>query len=116
MGLFSGKSMITGGAAVGLAAILIGTTLVPAAEAADDLGAEDLSIQGPAFVGNGLSVKGAYEYFLDCDPNPQPSYSVQWLRDGLPVYPEPNFSQFYDLDIEDVGSRISAVVTGSQQL
>ncbi len=107
--------MITGGAAVALAAILIGTTLLPAAEAVDAKAAdaEDLSIQGPAFVGNGLSVKGAYEYFSACDPNPQPSYSVQWLRDGLPVYPEPDFSQFYDVDIEDVGSRISAVVTGS---
>ncbi|WP_370629159.1 FG-GAP repeat domain-containing protein [Paenarthrobacter nitroguajacolicus] len=110
MGLFSGKSMATGGAAAALAAILMGTALVPAAHAVD---AEDLVVQGPAFVGSGLYVRGAYEYFSACDSNPQPSYSVQWLRDGQPVYPEPDFSQFYDLDIEDVGSRISAVVTGS---
>ncbi len=113
VGLFSGKSMATGGAAAALAAILMGTALVPAAHAVD---AEDLVVQGPAFVGSGLYVKGAYEYFSACDPNPQPSYSVQWLRDGQPVYPEPDFSQFYDLDIEDVGSRISAVVTGVKQL
>ncbi|WP_143711667.1 FG-GAP repeat domain-containing protein [Paenarthrobacter aurescens] len=110
MGWFSGKSMVTSSAAGVLAAMLLSTTLVPSAHAVDG---EDFSIQGPAFVGSGLSVKGAYEYFSACDPNAQPSYSVQWLRDGQPVYPEPNFSQFYDLDIEDVGSRISAVVTGS---
>jgi hypothetical protein len=109
VGPFSVTSLVRSVAAA-LAGIVIVTALAPAADAVD---ADDLSIQGPAFVGNGLSVKGAYEYFSACDPNPQPSYSVQWLRDGLQVYPEPDFSQFYDVDIEDVGSRISAVVTGS---
>lgn len=111
LGVITSPRRAVAAAAATLAAILASTVPVPAANAVEPV---DFSISGPAYVGSGLSVSGAYEYFSSCDPDPQHGYSVQWLRDGEPVTPEPAYSQFYDLDIEDVGTRISAVVTGSQ--
>lgn len=109
--MVSWKSMVTSSAAGVLAAILMSTTLVPSAHAVD---AEDLVIYGHNVVGYAFSVEGAYDYFAACDSSLQPSYDIQWLRNGLPVDPAPEYSRaLYDLDIEDVGSRISAVVTGS---
>ncbi|YCH07135.1 FG-GAP repeat domain-containing protein [Arthrobacter sp. alpha11c] len=111
MGLFSRRATAGGSIAGMLCALLIGTTFAPAAEAVD---ADDLAISGPGVVGSALSVMGAYEYFLSCDPSEQPSYSIQWLRNGQPVTTSPTYAPvYYDLDIEDVGSRISAIVTGA---
>ncbi len=113
MGLFSGKSFSKGGAAGLLAALLFGTTLAPAANAVD---ADDLVIYGPNIVGAALSVEGAYDYFTACDPNPQVNYTVQWLRDGEPVAPSPGYSPaLHALTIDDLGTRISAIVSGAQQ-
>ncbi|MGO4591135.1 FG-GAP repeat domain-containing protein [Paenarthrobacter sp. 2TAF44] len=102
-----------GGAAGVLAALLIGTSLAPAANAVD---ADDLVIYGPNIVGAALSVERAYDYFIACDPNPQVNYTVQWLRDGKPVGPSPGYSTaLHALTTDDVGSRISVVVSGAQE-
>jgi hypothetical protein len=96
-----------------LCALLIGTSLAPPANAVD---ADDLVIYGPNIVGAALSVEGAYDYFTACDPNPQVNYTVQWLRDGEPVAPSPGYSPaLHALTIDDVGSRISAIVSGAQE-
>lgn len=112
MGLFSGRAMGRVSVAGLLCALLVGAGgLATPAKAVD---ADDLAIYGPGVVGSALGVSGAYEYFLACDPNDHPDYSIQWLRDGQPVETTPTLTPYYyDLDIEDVGSRISAVVTGS---
>ena len=53
------RRAVAAGAAT-LAAILASTVPVPAANAVER---DDFSINGPAYVGSGLSVSGAYEYF-----------------------------------------------------
>ncbi|BCW47268.1 FG-GAP-like repeat-containing protein [Arthrobacter sp. StoSoilB5] len=107
MGLFSGKTI---SAACLMAALLVGTTLAPA-HAADT---QDVKVYGHPVVGAVLSVEGAPAYFANCGGNGEPSYSIQWLRDGEPVEPSPPYSgNFYALEADDVGGRLSAIVTGA---
>ncbi|MGR0161824.1 FG-GAP-like repeat-containing protein [Paenarthrobacter nitroguajacolicus] len=111
MGSLSEKTFLRGGAAGLLAALLIGATLVPAANAAD---AHDVKVYGHPIVGSALSVEGAPAYFANCGGSGEASYSIQWLRDGEPVETSPPYSPYlYPLEADDIGGRISAIATGS---
>ncbi|MFJ4026846.1 FG-GAP-like repeat-containing protein [Paenarthrobacter sp. NPDC089989] len=107
MGLFSKASWVGGG----LAALLIAGPLAPASVAADP---DEVYTYGPPIVGAVLSVEGAPAYFANCGGSGEPSYSIQWLRDGEPVDGRPPYSPYlFPLEASDIGSRISAIATGS---
>nr|WP_281451646.1 FG-GAP-like repeat-containing protein [Paenarthrobacter nitroguajacolicus] len=100
-----------GGAAAALAAVLVGASLAPSAEAADP---EDVQVYGHPIVGAVLSVEGAPAFFANCGGSGEASYSIQWLRDGEPLDARTPYSPYLlPLEAADLGSRISAVATGS---
>lgn len=70
-------------------------------------------IEGRTVVGNALMVSGAEATFKDCSSPQDPGYTIQWLRNGQPVQGRPEYTPGYALEGDDLGSRISAVLTGS---
>ncbi|MEV7607409.1 FG-GAP-like repeat-containing protein [Paenarthrobacter sp. NPDC089322] len=75
---------------------------------------DDVYVHGNPVVGAVLSVEGAPAHFANCGGNGEPGYSIQWLRDGDPVDARPPYSPYlFPLESSDLGSRISAVATGS---
>lgn len=73
-----------------------------------------MKIDGRTIIGRVVTVDAAFEYFSGCGGNVEPDYTIEWFRDGKPVQPDPiRAGGGYDLDIEDLGGRISAVVKGS---
>lgn len=91
---------------------MMGAALAPA----DAVAAEDNGpwIEGRTVVGSALVVTGAETIFKDCSTLQDPGYTVQWLRNDQPVQTRPDYSPYiYALESDDLGSRISAVLTGS---
>ncbi|MFJ5957261.1 FG-GAP repeat domain-containing protein [Paenarthrobacter sp. NPDC092416] len=95
-----------------VAALATGATLGPTSAVAAE--ADVPWIEGRTVVGNALRVSGAEAIYKDCSSLQDPGYKVQWLRDGHPVETRPDHSEYlYALESDDLGSRISAVLTGS---
>ncbi|XAS71895.1 FG-GAP-like repeat-containing protein [Micrococcaceae bacterium Sec5.1] len=102
------KSIAT---AVLLALALAVSATGPAASAVD---APDVKVSGNPIVGAVLIVDGAQEHFEGCGGYGDPGYSIQWLRDGEPIAPDPRFSPYlHVVELDDLGGRISAVASGS---
>lgn len=97
-------------AGVMLAAALAVSASIPAAHAVD---ADDIRIVGLPIVGSTLGVLNADVYVSVCGGDSTQYYQVQWLKDGQPEVPDGS-PYTYELESGDVGSRISAIVTGPQ--
>ena len=95
-----------------IAAALACAMLAPASAHAED---DNPRIEGRTVVGNALGVGGVETIFKDCTTTQDPlGYTVQWLRDGQPVQTRSDhMPTAYALEGDDVGSRISAVLTGA---